>query len=60
FILKLSNGKRVAIISDFDILFSTRSRLGPMNLKQAKLVTSRSVSSDYLRSTRVMYYEVSK
>ena len=60
FILNLQNGKRVSIISDFNILLSSRKRLGPLNLKQAKLVTSRSVSSDYSRSTRVVYYEVRK
>jgi len=58
FILNLQNGKRVSIISDFNILLSSRKRLGALNLKQALLVTSRSVSYDYSHSTRVIYYEV--
>ena len=60
FVFELSKGKRVATISDFNILLSPRKRLGPMHLKGAKLLETRRVSSNYLQSTRVMYYEVSK
>lgn len=58
FIYELPNGKRVATISDFNLLLTPRKRLGPIHLKQAKLIESRSVSSSYSYSTRVMYYEV--
>ncbi len=56
FVFELPNGKRVAAISDFNILLTPRKRLGPMHLKRAKLIGSRRVSSRYLQSTRVMYY----
>ncbi len=56
FVFELPNDKRVNTISDFNILLTPRKRLGPLHLKQAKLVTSRSVSSNYSESTRVMYY----
>jgi len=58
FVFELPNGKRVAAISDFNILLTPRKRLGPMHLKRAKLIETGSVSSSYSRSTRVMYYEV--
>jgi hypothetical protein len=58
FVFELPNGKRVATISDFNILHTPRKRLGPMHLKQAKLLKSRKASSKYSQSTRVMYYEV--
>lgn len=58
FVFELPNGKHVATISDFNILSTPRKRLGPLHLKHAKLIKSRSVSSNYLLSTRVMYYEV--
>jgi DNA sulfur modification protein DndC len=58
FVFELQNGKRVVTISDFDLLLTPRKRLGPMHLKRAKLIESRSVSSKYSQSTRVMYYEV--
>lgn len=60
FVFELSNGKRVAAISDFNILLTSRKRLGPMHLKRAKLIETRSVSSKYLKSTRLMYYQESK
>ena len=56
FVFELPNGKRVAAISDFNILLTPRKRLGPMHLKRAKLIGSRMASSEYLQSTRVMYY----
>ncbi len=60
FVFELPNGKRVAAISDFNILLTPRKRLGPMHLKQARLLATRTASSKYSRSTRVMYYPVSK
>lgn len=61
FVFKLPDGKCVTTISDFNTLLTPRKRLGPLHLKQAKLLTSQSVSSNYSKSTRVMYYcEVSK
>ncbi len=56
FVFQLRNGKRVAIISDFNILLSSRKRLGPLSLKEAKLVRARNVSTHHTRSTRVLYY----
>ena len=58
FVFELPSGKRVATVSDFNILISSRKRLGPLYLKQSKLIGSKSLSSNYLRSTRVMYYFV--
>lgn len=60
FVFQLRGGKRVAIISDFDILLSSRKRLGPLSLKEAKLVRARNVSTHHTRSTRVMYYMMQK
>jgi hypothetical protein len=60
FVFELPNGKRVAAISDFNVLLTSRKRLGPMHLKRAKLIETRRVSSNYSQSTRVIYYEVSK
>jgi len=60
FVFELPNGKRVATISDFNILLTPRKRLGPMHLKRAKLIETRGVSSNYSRSTRVMYYQAGK
>ena len=56
FVFELPNGKSVVTVSDFNILLTPRKRLGPMHLKRAKLIETRSVSPNYLQSTRVMYY----
>lgn len=58
FVFELPSGKRVSAISDFNILQTPRKRLGPLFLKRAKLTGTREVSSKYLKSTRVMYYQV--
>lgn len=58
FVFELPSGKRVSAISDFNILQTPRKRLGPLFLKRAKLTGTREVSSEYLKSTRVMYYQV--
>lgn len=58
FVFELPSGKRVSAISDFNILQTPRKRLGPLFLKGAKLTGTREVSSEYLKSTRVMYYQV--
>ena len=60
FVFELPNGKRVATISDFNILLTTRKRLGPIRLERAKLIGTQNVSPNYAQSTRVMYYEVRK
>jgi len=60
FVFELPDGKLVAAISDFNILLTPRKRLGPMHLKRARLVESKEVSPSYLKSTRVMYYQVPK
>jgi 3'-phosphoadenosine 5'-phosphosulfate sulfotransferase (PAPS reductase)/FAD synthetase len=56
FILELSNGKRVAVISDYDITKTKRTRIGPVSINKAKLIKRDKVSSKYEKSTRVMYY----
>lgn len=56
FVFKLHNGKRVAIISDFNILKTARKRVGPLHFEGAKLIQTKAVSSTYARLTRVMYY----
>ncbi len=56
FIFELPNGKSLVTVSDFDITLSTRERLGSIHLKQAKLIETRSMCSDRLTPTRVMYY----
>ena len=56
FVFGLPNGNRMSAISDFNILLTTRSRLGSVCLQQVKLIKTHSVSPRYLHSTRVMYY----
>jgi hypothetical protein len=56
FVFELPNSQRLSVISDFNVLLTLRKRLGPLHLKQAKLVRSRTISSNYSLSTRVMYY----
>jgi len=58
FIFRLPDGKTIATIADFNLILTPRKRLGPIYLKQASFIKSHSVSSKYLHSTRVMYYEV--
>lgn len=56
YILKLPSGKHITVISDHNLLDTPRRRLGPIHLKQAKLLRSYNISSKYLQSTRIMYY----
>ena len=56
FVLELWNGKRLALFSDFDILKTARTRLGPFVLKGAKVIRSRKISANFPRSTRLMYH----
>ena len=58
FIFDLQNGKRIVVISDFNILLSSRNRLGSIHLKNVNLIKSRNLSAKYLHSSRVMYYEI--
>lgn len=58
FVFELPNTKRVAAIGDFNILLTPRQRLGPLYLKEARLLGTQSVSSNYSQSTRVMYHFV--
>jgi hypothetical protein len=58
FVLQLGNGKRLAVISDFDLLATSRRRLGPMHLNRAELVGRTVVSEEYWRLTRVAYHAV--
>ena len=56
FVYDLPNRRRVVVVSDFDVLLTPRKRLGPVYLKEAKLVGGRCLSRNYLQSTRAMYY----
>jgi DNA sulfur modification protein DndC len=56
FVFELPNGKHVVTISDFNILLTPRKRLGPMHLKRAKLIETRRLSTNNVRSTRVVYH----
>ena len=58
FIFDLQNGKRIVVISDFNILLSSRNRLGSIHLKNVNLIKSRNLPAKYLHSSRVMYYEI--
>jgi hypothetical protein len=60
YILQLSNGNNIAVISDSNILLGPRTRLGALSLKQAKLIKTRKLASRYSQSTRVMYYQESR
>lgn len=53
---KLPQGKHIVMISDFNPLLTTRKRIGPIYMKQAKFIRAQVVSSKYSKSTRVMYY----
>ena len=56
FIFKLADGRHIVTISDFNALLTTRKRIGPVRIKEAKFIQSQIVSSDYAKSTRVIYY----
>jgi len=56
FILELPKGKKIAVISDYDILKTGRSRIGPIYTANAKTIKCENVSPKYTKSTRVMYY----
>lgn len=58
FIYEKSKGEIFAVISDFDVLNSSRLRLGSIYLKGVKLVSTRKVSSKYLASHRILYYSI--
>ncbi len=60
FVLEVASGGRVDVVSDSNLLQTPRKRLGPFDLKKARLVETARVSSEYSRSTRVMYYRVSQ
>ncbi len=58
FVYELPNGKKIAVISDYDIAETPRKRLGPLHLDKAKLISIECVEMDYSKSTRVTYYQV--
>jgi len=58
FELELASGKRIAMISDFDITQTQRKRLGAFSLNDAVVRRSISVSKKYTQLTRVLYYLV--
>ena len=49
-------GKIVTVISDFNLIDSSRKRLGPLSLSGAKLVSVEGVPAVYSRLTRIVYY----
>lgn len=58
YIFEIPNQGQLAVISDFNILLSSRERLASIYLKNAKLLKSRNVSLNHSNSARVMYYNV--
>lgn len=56
FIYKMPEGNKIAVISDYNLADTRRKRLGPLSLKNAKLISTEDVKADYLKSTRVIYY----
>lgn len=52
---KLRNGKYLTTIGDFDILRSTRNRLGFLSLKGAELLESKKIKYDYKSLNRMVY-----
>jgi DNA sulfur modification protein DndC len=58
YVLEFPTGKKVAAISDFNILLSGRARLGPLHLAGAKPLRKQAVSPRYSGCTRLLYYEL--
>ena len=56
FTYELAKNKKLAVVSDFDISKTRRTRIGPINLGQANLVKIQNVSSSHISLTRIMYY----
>lgn len=59
FVYEMSNGERIAVISDCNVAEINRKRLGSIHLKRLKLLKSEIVTNKYEQSKRAMYYKVS-
>ena len=57
-IFETTKGDRIAIVSDCNLSEIGRERLGPLHLKNLKMIKSEDVTNKYGQSTRVMYYRV--
>jgi DNA sulfur modification protein DndC len=57
YIFETSKGKRVAVVSDCNVIRTKRERLGAIHLRKSKLVRSEKVTNKYDKSKRAMYYE---
>jgi DNA sulfur modification protein DndC len=58
FVFELSNGERLAVISDYNVAKTSRTRVGSISIQKATLIKcADDVSSKYSKSTRVMYYK---
>jgi len=57
YIFETSKGKRVAVVSDCNVIKTKRERLGAIHLRKLKLVKSERVTNKYDKSKRAMYYE---
>jgi DNA sulfur modification protein DndC len=55
----LTNGRRFTVISDYDIAMTPRARMGPWNLRGARLLHAKVVES-LTDITRVVYYEAKR
>ena len=56
FEVQLANSRRLIVISDFDLVLASRTRLGPVHLRGAESISGRLVSDEYARLTRVTYH----
>ncbi len=58
FVYRLPSSSKIVVISDVDILLTPRKRLGPLHLKNARLLKTRDVCPDRFESTRIIYYRI--
>lgn len=56
YIFETSKESRIAVVSDCNVAETKRERVGPIYLKNLKLIKSEDVTAKYMKSTRVMYY----
>lgn len=58
FIFQLPNGEKIAVISDYNVAQTQRTRIGSIHIQKATVVKwADDISSKYDKSTRVMYYK---
>jgi len=56
YIFETSKGNSIAVVSDCNVAETKRERVGPIYLKNLKLIKTEDVTAKYMKSTRVMYY----